>query len=55
MGGRTWWAHFDFTRINIEPTNLRKKFEDLREAGATLLIAARLSRPIGLLYFGKLG
>jgi hypothetical protein len=24
-----------------------KKFEDLREAGATLLIAARLSRPLG--------
>jgi hemin uptake protein HemP len=26
-----------------------KSIEDLREAGATLLIAARLSRPIGLL------
>jgi len=33
-GGRTWWAHFEFTRINIRPTILRKKFEDLREAGA---------------------
>jgi hypothetical protein len=27
-GGRTWWAHFEFTRINIEPTILRKKFEE---------------------------
>jgi len=27
--GRTWWAHFDFTRINITPTILRKKMEDL--------------------------
>jgi hypothetical protein len=35
-GGRAWWAHFEFTRINIEPTILRKKIEDLREADATL-------------------
>jgi len=33
-GGRTWWAHFKFTRINIGPTILRKKIEDVREAGA---------------------
>jgi hypothetical protein len=33
-GGRTWWAHFEFTRINIEPTILPKKFEDLRRLGA---------------------
>ena len=38
--GRTWWAHFEFTRINIEPIILRKKIEDVREAGATLLNAA---------------
>ena len=25
MGGRTWWAHFAFTRINIAPTFLRKR------------------------------
>jgi hypothetical protein len=31
-GGRTWWAHFEFTRMNIEPTILHKQFEDLREA-----------------------
>jgi hypothetical protein len=29
-GGRTWWAHFEFTRINITPTILPKKIEDLR-------------------------
>ena len=34
-GGRTWWPHFEFTRINIEPIILRKKIEDLLEAGAT--------------------
>src|SRR5690349_16327231 len=28
-----WWAHFAFTRINITPTILRKKIEDVREAG----------------------
>ena len=33
-GGRTWWAHFELTPINIEPTILRKKIEDLPEAGA---------------------
>jgi hypothetical protein len=31
-GGRSWWAHFEFTRIDITPTILRKKTEDLREA-----------------------
>jgi len=35
-GGRTWWAHFEFTRINIEPTILRKKIEELRTVGAFL-------------------
>src|SRR5258708_17981020 len=29
-GGRTWWAHFEFTRINTTATFLSKKFEDLR-------------------------
>ena len=41
-GGRAWWAHFKFTRINIEPTILRKKIEDVREARATLLSAAHV-------------
>jgi hypothetical protein len=34
-GGRTWWAHFEFRPINIEPIIHRKKFEDVREAGVT--------------------
>jgi Polyketide cyclase / dehydrase and lipid transport len=34
VGGRSWWAHFEFTRINITPTILRKKFEDQHEFGA---------------------
>jgi hypothetical protein len=29
-GGRTWWAHLEFTRINIELIILPKKIEDLR-------------------------
>jgi hypothetical protein len=31
-GGRSWSAHFEFTRINIEPIILCKKIEDVREA-----------------------
>ena len=26
-GGRTWWANYEFTRINIELTILLKKIE----------------------------
>ena len=33
-GGRTWWAHFEFAPINIEPTILRKKIEDQLIVGA---------------------
>jgi hypothetical protein len=33
-----WWAHFAFTRINIEPIIRRKKIEDLREAEALGLL-----------------
>jgi hypothetical protein len=33
-GGRTWWAHFEFTRINIKPIILPKKIEELRVLGA---------------------
>jgi hypothetical protein len=29
-----WWAHLQFTRINIEPIILRKKIEDLPIRGA---------------------
>jgi len=28
-GRRTWWAHFEFTRINSELTILPKKIEEL--------------------------
>jgi hypothetical protein len=35
-GGRTWWAHFEFTRIHITPTILPKKIEDLRQLGAVM-------------------
>jgi hypothetical protein len=31
-GGRTWWAHLEFTRPNIELTIPRNQIEDLREA-----------------------
>src|SRR5216683_929017 len=41
-GGRTWWAHFEFTRINIEPTILRKKTEDVHEAGANVATRRQL-------------
>jgi hypothetical protein len=29
-----WWAHFEFTRTNIEPIILTNKIEDWRELGA---------------------
>ena len=35
-----WWAHFEFTRINIEPTILRKKIEDAREVSAIVGVRA---------------
>jgi hypothetical protein len=28
-GGRTWWAHLEFTPINIKLTILSKKIEEL--------------------------
>jgi hypothetical protein len=39
-GGPTWWAHFEFTRINITPTILRKKIEDAREVSAIVGVRA---------------
>jgi hypothetical protein len=39
-GGRTWWAHFDFTRINIEPIILKNKIEDAREVSAIVGVRA---------------
>ena len=34
-GGRTWWAHFAFTRINIQLTIRKNQVEDLRGLGAS--------------------
>jgi 2'-5' RNA ligase len=28
-GGRTWWAHLEFTHVNIELTILQKEIEEL--------------------------
>ena len=39
-GGRTWWAHCEFTRINIERTILHKKIEDLQQLGAFMFTEA---------------
>jgi len=36
------WAHIEINRINIPPTILRKKMEDLRE------VATSKSVPIGI-------
>ena len=41
-GGRTWWAHFEFTRINIELIILPKEIEDVREVGASTSPAMQL-------------
>jgi hypothetical protein len=27
-GGRSWWADFEFTRINIKPTIPKNEFEE---------------------------
>jgi hypothetical protein len=47
-GGRTWWAHFEFTRINIEPIILRNKIEDAREVGALSPPEAHRNRKAGV-------
>jgi hypothetical protein len=39
-GGRTWWAHFEFSRINITPIILPKKIEDAREVSAIVGVRA---------------
>jgi hypothetical protein len=28
-GGRAWWAHLDFTRVNIHPIIVRNQIEEL--------------------------
>ena len=42
-GGRSWWAHIEFTRMNTTPTILRKKVEDLHEVGASTSFPNRLA------------
>ena len=37
IGGRVWWARFEFTPINIEPIILRKKIEESLRAGSSLI------------------
>jgi len=50
-GGRAWWAHFEFTRINIAPTILPKKIEDLRVvrqySSSLFPLPFRLLQPLG--------
>jgi hypothetical protein len=41
-GGRTWWAPFEFTRMNITPTILHKKIEDWREARGSISMSVAL-------------
>src|SRR5438876_2108203 len=49
-GGRSWWTHHEFTRINIEPTFQKEEFEEVREgsrdlAAASLRILFRRGEP----------
>jgi hypothetical protein len=30
-GGRTWWAHLDFSRMNIAPIILKNQIEERME------------------------
>jgi len=39
-GGRTWWAHYEFGRMNIELTILKKEIEDAREVSAIVGVRA---------------
>ena len=43
-GGRTWWAHFEFTRINIEPIILQNKIEEVRDLGGSIARSRHLYR-----------
>ena len=43
-----WWAHFEFTRINITPTIFPKKIEDLLEILESAWLSAivdQMTRP----------
>ena len=58
-GGRTWWAHLEFTRINITPTILPKKIEEQLIVGAFVAFSTQLglwkSRRGGALPDGAIG
>jgi hypothetical protein len=41
-GGRSWWAHLAFTRINIELTILEKKIEERPDILASKRFLARI-------------
>jgi hypothetical protein len=45
VGGRSWWAHLNLTRINIELNIQKNQVEEFSEAGATLLNAAAFVGP----------
>jgi hypothetical protein len=40
-GGRTWWAHCEFTRMNIELTIIRKKIEEQLVVGGSCVRSPR--------------
>jgi hypothetical protein len=39
-GGRSWWAHFEFTRTNIKLSIQKKEIEDLRDFGGNCRLPA---------------
>jgi hypothetical protein len=41
-GGRAWWAHFEFTRVNIALTILEKKMEERPDMQASMRFLARI-------------
>ena len=46
-GGRTWWAHFEFTHINTTPIILPKKIEDPIEILESARFRGRVPSGIG--------
>jgi hypothetical protein len=52
-GGRTRWAHVEFTRINIELTILKKEIEDVHEARASMGFLAYDLSPRGSTWISR--
>jgi hypothetical protein len=48
-GGRTWWAHFEFTRINIQLTIPKNRVEEMLEVQQGLRFSGRQGVPIARL------